>query len=51
MAQFALASRIGKGRNVMSGWEITGIILGIIILILLVINAKDLWRYIKISNM
>lgn len=35
----------------MSGWEITGIILGIIILILLVINAKDLWRYIKISNM
>ncbi len=35
----------------MSGWEITGIVLGIIILILLVINAKDLWRYIKISNM
>ena len=35
----------------MSGWEITGIILGIIILLLLVINAKDLWRYIKISNM
>jgi hypothetical protein len=35
----------------MSGWEITGIVLGIIILLLLVINAKDLWRYIKISNM
>lgn len=35
----------------MSGWEITGIVLGIIVLILLVINAKDLWRYIKISNM
>lgn len=35
----------------MSGWEITGIILGVIILILLAINAKDLWRYIKISNM
>jgi hypothetical protein len=35
----------------MSGWEITGIVLGIIILILLVINAKDLYRYIKISNM
>ena len=35
----------------MSGWEITGIVLGLIILILLVINAKDLWRYIKISNM
>jgi len=35
----------------MSGWEITGIVLGLIILILLVINAKDLYRYIKISNM
>jgi hypothetical protein len=35
----------------MSGWEITGIVLGIIILLLLVMNAKDLWRYIKISNM
>ncbi len=35
----------------MSGWEITGIVLGVIILILLVINAKDLYRYIKISNM
>lgn len=51
MAQFAQALRIGKGRNVMSGWEITGIVLGIIVLILLVMNAKDLWRYIKISNM
>jgi len=35
----------------MSGWEITGIVLGIIILLLLIMNAKDLWRYIKISNM
>ena len=35
----------------MSGWEITGIVLGIIILLLLVMNSKDLWRYIKISNM
>ena len=35
----------------MSGWEITGIVLGLIILVLLVMNAKDLWRYIKISNM
>jgi hypothetical protein len=51
LAQFALAPRIEKGRNVMSGWEITGIVLGIIILLLLVMNAKDLWRYIKISNM
>jgi hypothetical protein len=35
----------------MSGWEITGIVLGIIVLLLLAINAKDLYRYIKISNM
>jgi hypothetical protein len=35
----------------MSGWEITGIVLGLIILGLLIMNAKDLWRYIKISNM
>jgi hypothetical protein len=51
MAQFALAPRIGKGRNVMSGWEIAGIVLGLIILGLLIMNAKDLYRYIKISNM
>jgi hypothetical protein len=35
----------------MSGWEITGIVLGIIILGLLIMNAKDLYRYLKISNM
>ena len=35
----------------MSGWEIIGIILGVIILGLLIMNAKDLYRYIKISNM
>ena len=35
----------------MSGWEIAGIILGIIILGLLIMNAKDLYRYLKISNM
>ena len=35
----------------MSGWEITGIVLGVIILVLLIMNAKDLYRYIKISNM
>lgn len=35
----------------MSGWEIAGIVLGLIILGLLIMNAKDLWRYIKISNM
>lgn len=35
----------------MSGWEITGIVLGVIILGLLIMNARDLYRYIKISNM
>jgi hypothetical protein len=35
----------------MSGWEITGIILAIIIVGLLIMNAKDIYRYIKISNM
>lgn len=35
----------------MSGWEITGIAFGIIILGLLIMNAKDLYRYFKISNM
>ncbi len=35
----------------MSGWEITGIVLGVIIVGLLIMNAKDLYRYIKISNM
>lgn len=35
----------------MSGWEITGIILAIIVLGLLIMNAKDLYRYLKISNM
>jgi hypothetical protein len=35
----------------MSGWEIAGIVLGLIILGLLIMNAKDLYRYIKISNM
>lgn len=35
----------------MSGWEIAGIVLGLIVLGLLIMNAKDLYRYIKISNM
>lgn len=35
----------------MSGWEIAGIILGVIIVGLLIMNAKDIYRYIKISNM
>jgi hypothetical protein len=35
----------------MSGWEIAGIVLGLIVLGLLIMNARDLYRYIKISNM
>jgi hypothetical protein len=35
----------------MSGWEITGIVLAVIIVGLLIMNAKDIYRYIKISNM
>ena len=35
----------------MSGWEIAGIVLGLIVLGLLVMNARDIYRYIKISNM
>jgi hypothetical protein len=35
----------------MSGWEIAGIVLGVIIVGLLIMNAKDIYRYIKISNM
>jgi hypothetical protein len=35
----------------MSGWEIAGIVLGLIVLGLLIMNARDIYRYIKISNM
>ncbi len=35
----------------MSGWSITGIVIGVIVLGLLLMNGKDLWRYIKISMM
>jgi hypothetical protein len=35
----------------MSGWEITGIVLAVIVVGLLIMNAKDIYRYIKISNM
>ncbi len=35
----------------MSGWEIAGIVFGLIILGLLIMNARDIYRYIKISNM
>jgi hypothetical protein len=35
----------------MNGWEIAGIVVGVIIILFLLLNAKDLFRYIKISNM
>jgi hypothetical protein len=35
----------------MSGWEIAGIVIGLIIVLLLLMNAKDLYRYVKISSM
>lgn len=35
----------------MSGWEILGVILVAIGLGLLIMNAKDICRYLKISNM
>ena len=35
----------------MSGREITGIIIGVLLLLLLLMNAKDLYRYVKITLM
>lgn len=35
----------------MGGFEMFGIAVGVVILLLLIMNGKDLWRYIKISNM
>jgi hypothetical protein len=35
----------------MNGWEIAGIVIGVIFVLLLLMNAKDLYRYIKISSM
>ncbi len=35
----------------MTGWEIAGIIIGLLVLLLVVTNLKDLYRYIKISLM
>jgi hypothetical protein len=37
--------------NGMSGLEITGIVLGAAIVVVLLVNAKDLARYIHISTM
>ena len=35
----------------MSGWEIFGTVLGLIIIALIVMNLRDIYRYIKISMM
>jgi hypothetical protein len=35
----------------MSGWEIFGTILGLIIIALILMNLRDIYRYIKISIM
>lgn len=35
----------------MNGWEIAGVVVGAIVLIGVLTNAKDLLRYLKISSM
>jgi hypothetical protein len=35
----------------MNAWEIAGIVIAVIVVLFLLMNAKDLYRYIKISNM
>jgi hypothetical protein len=35
----------------MSGWEIFGTVLGLIIIALILMNLRDIYRYIKISIM
>ena len=35
----------------MSGWSILGIIVAVLVVALVVMNAKDLYRYIKINMM
>jgi hypothetical protein len=35
----------------MSGWEIFGTVLGLIVIALIVMNLRDIYRYIKISMM
>jgi hypothetical protein len=35
----------------MTGWEIFGIVLGVVVIALILFNLKDLYRYIKISLM
>jgi hypothetical protein len=35
----------------MNGWEIAGIVIAVIVVLFLLMNAKDFYRYIKISSM
>jgi hypothetical protein len=35
----------------MNGWGIAGIVIALIIVLLLLINARDIFRYLKISSM
>jgi hypothetical protein len=35
----------------MSGWEIFGTVLGLIVIALILMNLRDIYRYIKISIM
>lgn len=35
----------------LNGWEIAGIVIAVIIILFLLMNAKDLYRYLKISSM
>ncbi len=35
----------------MSGWDIFGTVLGLIIIALILMNLRDIYRYIKISIM
>ncbi len=40
-----------KRRNDMNGLEIAGVVIGAIVLVGVLVNAKDLFRYLKISSM
>jgi hypothetical protein len=35
----------------LSGWKITGIVVGVLFVVVLLVSAKDIIRYIKISSM
>lgn len=35
----------------MTAWEITAIIVGVVVLLLVVANLRDIYRYYKISRM